>query len=187
MDDYSIAAIVDFEVYLLVAMKTRIKMSRKESQLEAKLSEHGFSVTDAEYTHARIADVLGNESLYFENMKRLLGLTNQEVTELVYKSVLWPNFEFRAASNSNGHIESARYRHLLRSSRKVASPVELAMWSVDAIEFAEQFGPLTNRRSWPTTDAYLAGYEEYEFSWNGETYGAGFSWGLFMFAAMSWE
>lgn len=32
----------------------------------------------------------------------------------------------------------------------------------------------------------VAQHEHYKFEWNGEQYGAGFSWGLFLFAARLW-
>lgn len=51
----AVGATVNFEVYLLLTMKLRIKMSQKQRQLEAKLA----SVGDAEYIHERLAEALG--------------------------------------------------------------------------------------------------------------------------------
>jgi hypothetical protein len=84
-------------------------------------------------------------------------------------------------------LESARFWHKRRDSPKVDSPTQLPMWSMDFTEFTEQFGPMTSGRKWPACDKLLPAYEEYEFSWAGESYGAGFSWGLFMFSALSWD
>ncbi|BCI90794.1 hypothetical protein NIIDMKKI_60000 [Mycobacterium kansasii] len=58
---------------------------------------------------------------------------------------------------------------------------------MDVAEFTERFGPMNSGRQWSLFDKLLPAYEEYEFSWEGESYGAGFSWGLFMFSAMSWD
>jgi hypothetical protein len=183
----SIGATVDFEVYLLMTMKLRIKMSHKELQLEAKLAEQGLSVADAERIHERVARALGDEASYFGNMKKLLGIAEQAATSFEYSSVLWPGFSFNPTAREDGMLESARYRHTRRDSSSVDSPTQLPIWSMDVTEFAEQYGPLTSGRKWPVSDKLLPGYEEYEFSWAGESYGAGFSWGLFMFSAMSWD
>jgi hypothetical protein len=187
MNSGSVGAIVDFEVYLLMTMKLRIKMSHQELQMEAKLAEHGLSVVDAERIHEQVAQTLGDESSYFENMKTLLGIADQDATSVEYNSVLWPGFSFNATASGDGTLESARYRHTRRDSPSVDSPTQLPIWSMDVTEFAEQYGPLKSGRKWPVSDKLLPGYEEYEFSWAGETYGAGFSWGLFMFSAMSWD
>lgn len=183
----SVGATVDFEVYLLMTMKLRIKMSHKELQLEAKLAEHGLSVSDAERIHERVAKALGDEASYFGNMKKLLGVAEQDGTSVKYDSVLWPGFSFNATASEDGMLESARYRHTRRDSPSVDSPTQLPIWSMDVSEFAEQYGPLTSGRKWAVSDKLLPGYEEYEFSWAGESYGAGFSWGLLMFSAMSWD
>jgi len=183
----SIDATVKFEVYLLMTMKLRIKMSHEEPQLAAKLAEHGVSVGDAERIHERVAQALGDEASYFENMKKLLGLADQGATSFEFNSVMWPGFSFNATANEDGMLESARYGHMRGDSPSVDSPTELPIWSMDVSEFAEQYGPLTSGRKWSVSDKLLPGYEEYEFSWAGQSYGAGFSWGLFMFSAMSWD
>lgn len=187
MNRGSVSATVDFEVFLLMTMKLRIKMSHKENQLAAKLAEHGLSVDDAEHIHERIAEALGDEASYFRNLKKLLGIADENATSLQYDSILWPGFNFNAVAGDDGMLESVRYRHVRRDPPHVDSPTQLPIWSMDVTEFAEQFGPLTTGRKWPVSDDLLPGYEEYEFSWGGESYGAGFSWGLFMYSAMSWD
>jgi hypothetical protein len=73
MNTASIPALIEFEVYLLMTMKLRIRMSHKEFQLDTKLAEHGLSVGEAEHIHERVAETLGDEASYFQNMKKLLG------------------------------------------------------------------------------------------------------------------
>lgn len=181
-----VSAVVDFETYLLMTMKLRVKMSHKEAQLEAKLAEQGMSVDDAQRVHDRIAHLLGDEASYFSNMKELMG-ADQEATWLKYNSVLWPGFEFKATAGADGVLESARYWHTRRDLPTVNSPTELPIWSMDVTEFTERFGPMNRRRKWSLFDDLLPAYEEYEFQWGEDNYGAGFSWGLFMFSAMSWD
>jgi hypothetical protein len=186
MNPVPTVTIVDFEVHLLMTMKLRIKMSHKEAQLEGKLAEHGLSVETAEGIHKQIAQSVGDEASYFENMKKLLGFA-EDATSLKYESVLWPGFTFKASTDEHGRLESARYTHKRRSSPGVDSPTGLAIWSMDVTEFREHFGPTNAGRKWSLFDKLLPAYEEYEFQWRGESYGAGFSWGLFMFSAMSWD
>ena len=187
MNTAAVTAIVDFEVYLLMTMKLRIRMSHKEAQLEAKLAEHGFSVDDGERLHERVAEALADEASYFGNMKKLLGIADQDATSLEYSSVLWPGFDFNAIASEDGLLESARYWHTRRCSPTADSPIGLPIWSMDVTEFTQQFGPMRGSRRWSLFDKLLPAYEEYEFPWNGESYGAGFSWGLFMFSAKSWD
>ena len=186
MNRASVTAIVDFEVYLLMTMKLRIRMSHQEAQLKAKLAEQGFSVDDGERIHERVAEALGDEASYFGNMRKLLGIADQNATSLQHSSVLWPGFDFNAIGSKDGLLESARYWHTGRDSITADSPIGLPIWSMDVTEFTEQFGPMRGGRQWSPFDKLLPAYEEYEFPWRGESYGAGFSWGLFMFAAKSW-
>lgn len=161
-------------------------MSRKQAQLEAKLAEQGLSIDDAERIHGRIAEALGDEATFFANMKKLLGILDQGALSLEYGSILWPGFDFKAVSGAGGQLESARYWHKTRGQDRVGSPIELPIWSMDVTEFLDAFGPMRRGRHWALSDKFLPAYEEYEFPWEGESYGAGFSWGLFMFAAKSW-
>nr|WP_240316586.1 hypothetical protein [Mycobacterium persicum] len=179
-------AIIDFEIYLLMTMKLRISMSRKQAQLEAKLAEHRLSIDDAECIHKRVAEVLGDEASYLGNMKNLLWVVNQDAPSLKFSSVLWPGFDFNAVTDEDGLIESARYWHIRRNSHRFNSPTEVPIWGMDVTEFTEHFGPMRGGRQWPLFEKFLPAYEEYEFPWVGESYGAGFSWGLFMFSAKSW-
>jgi hypothetical protein len=179
-------AIIDFEIYLLMTMQLRMRMSHKEAHLEAKLAENGFSVDDAARVHARIAEALGEEAVAFESLKNLLDIADPDSVSLEYSSVFWPGFEFKAVAGKDGLLDAARYWHTRHDSYDIDSPTELPIWSMDVTEFTERFGPMRRGRQWPLFDEVLPGYEEYEFPWNGESYGAGFNWGLFMFAAKSW-
>ncbi|AMU23494.1 hypothetical protein A3N95_01175 [Mycobacteroides abscessus] len=58
--------------------------------------------------------------------------------------------------------------------------------SVSVQEFADRFGPATLNYSSTLSEKVLPAHEHYKFEWNGEQYGAGFSWGLFLFAARLW-
>ncbi|WIM87453.1 hypothetical protein PT015_21855 [Candidatus Mycobacterium wuenschmannii] len=178
---------IDFEAHLLVSMKLRIKMSHNESQLEAKLAQNRISIERAAHSHEKITKALAGEAHFFTNMKRLLQPEMQDATSLEYDSVLWPGFRFKATGSHSGHIESAGYQRTDNVANRVGAPVDLEMWTMDVAEFADRFGPLSAGRKWSFVDGHLPGYEEHEFVWEGESYGAGFSWGLFMFAAMSWD
>lgn len=187
MNVSSYPVIIDFDVYLLMTMRLRMSMANKEAQLEAKLAEHGLSLEDAELIHERIARALGDEASRYENMKKLLGVADQDSAELKYNSILWPGFDFNAIAGDEGVLESAGYWHTRRDSPCVDSPTELLTWSVDIAEFAEQFGLMTLRGKWPLFDEFLPAYEEYDFFWNGEHYGARFIWGLFLSSSICWD
>ena len=178
--------IVNFEIYVLMTMKLRLKMSRKEDALAAKISQHGFSIDDAEHIHRQVSGALEEESTRFVSMKKLLGVADQGASVLTYASILWPGFDFNAIADGRGLLESAAYSHKCHQSTSVKSPTELALWSVDVSEFTERFGPMRRSRRWSVSDQLLPAYEEYEFLWDGESYGAGFSWGLLMFSSKSW-
>lgn len=182
-----VSAIVDFEVHLLMTMKLRIRMSHKEAQLQNKLTEHSISAGDAERIHERVTEALGDEASYFGNLKKLLGIADHDAASLEYNSVLWPGFDFNAIADEGGRLKSARYQHTKRDSPSVDSPIDLPIWSMDVGEFTEHFGPMRGGRQWSLFDKILPAYEEYEFPWDGESYGAGFSWGLFMYSAKSWD
>lgn len=183
----SMRAVIDFEIYLLMTMKVRMSMAGKESLLEAKLAENKFTIEQAKHIHERIAEALGDEASRFENMKKLLGIVGPDASSLKYSSALWPGFEFTATVGEDGLLESAGYSHTRHALPSVASPIEMPTWSVDSTEFAKYFGPLTLRGKWPLFDEYLPGYEEYEFAWKGERYGARFIWGLFLSSSMYWD
>jgi hypothetical protein len=186
MGTVSPTVIVDFEVYVLMTMKPRLKMSQKLDQLEAKLAAHGFTQADGEHVHARVARALGDEATFFGNLAKLLG-AQREVTSLTFRSALWPEFAFEASTGEGGRTVSAQYRRTDGATPDVAAPVGQPVWSLDVDEFAAHFGPLTLGRQWPLFDESLPNYAEHEFVWNGWRWGAGFSWGLFMFAAEFWE
>jgi hypothetical protein len=186
MGKASLTAVVEFEIYVLMTMKLRLKMSQKLDQLEVKLVDHGFTPADAERIHGQLVEALGDETTFFYNLARLLG-AHPEGTSLTFKSVLWPEFAFVATVGEGGRIESAQYRRIGGAASDVDSPTGRPCWSLDLAEFATLFGPVTLGRQWPLFDEYLPNYQECEFDWNGWPWGAGFCWGLFMFAAESWE
>ncbi len=181
------AALIDFETYILMTMKLRMSMADKGAQLEAKLAEHGLSLHDAELIYERIAENLSDEASRFENMKKLLGIADPASASFRYGSVFWPGFEFNASADEARLVASAGYRHTAHNPPRVDSPADLPTWSVDIAEFGERFGPMILRGKWPLFDEFLPAYEEYEFSWNGEDYGARFIWGLFLSSSIRWD
>lgn len=187
MTEIAESAIVDFEIYVLMTMKLRMSMSQITEHLHAKLSEHGLSVEDGERARDRVASSLGDEASYFRNLKVLLTGTDSDATSLEFASALWPDFDFKAVAAESGSTQSMNYRRMRGQFPQVESPKEFGPWEVDVNDFARRFGPLTPGPLRPLNDQYLANYQEYGFSWNGRGYGAGFSWGLFMFAAQDWD
>lgn len=181
------AALMEFEAYILMTMKLRMSMADKGAQLEAKLAEHGLSLRDAELIYQRIAENLSDENSRFENMKKLLGLTGAASAALKYASIFWPGFEFGATADETGLLESAGYRHTTHDPARIDSPTDVPTWSMDIAEFGERFGPINLRGKWPLFHEFLPAYEEYEFSWNGEKYGARFIWGLFLSSSIYWD
>jgi hypothetical protein len=121
------------------------------------------------------------------DIKTLLGIHDDDSTSLKYSSILWPGFGFHAGADEYGLLESAQYRHTRRDSPSVNSPAELPTWSVDVVEFAVRFGPIAIRRKWPIFDEVLPAHEEYEYLFNGDRYGARFTWGLLLSSSMYWE
>lgn len=109
------AAVIDFEVYLLMMMKLRMSMANKGAQLKAKLAAKELSLRDAELIDKRIANALSDGATRFENMKSLLGITGSGAASLKYESVLWPGFEFNAIADAGGRLESAGYTHTQRN------------------------------------------------------------------------
>lgn len=175
---------LEFEVYLLVTMQHG--MINRQAVLESKLSERGLSFMDAQKIHQRLADLFAHSGSQFEDLKRLVGATGGGARSLTYNGVLWPEFAFTATADGVGALESARY--MRENGRPVAalSPVEQPPWSMDTSDFNDHFGPtaLTYRSS--LFDSVLPAHEVHEFTWEGTKYGAGFSWGLFLFASKLW-
>lgn len=179
--------VVNFEVYLLMTMKIRMGSEKEAKLLQAKLGEYGLSLPDAERIYETVAKALDGEASRFENMKKLLGITDTACATVGYTSILWPDFDFKATADKDGRLESARYWHARGHFPNVDSPAELPTWSTDVTEFAANFGPMTNGDRRPLFDKVLPAHEGYEFLWNGERYGAEFSWGLFLYSAEFWE
>ena len=188
MPAVSLTAIIDFEIFVLMTMKLRLSMADKKDRLEAKLADHDLSVADAERVYERISDVLNTDkSSCFSTMKSLLGTSDPDCTSLTYRSVLWPEFNFQATGSQDGSLKSAHYRHAVPPTQKIGPPAEIQLWSIDVSEFAQHFQPLTLRYKTDLFDKFLPQYEEYEFSWAGERYGARFIWGFFVSSSQSWE
>ncbi|RAU89692.1 hypothetical protein DQP58_26040 [Mycobacterium colombiense] len=170
-----------------MTMKIRMAMAGMQSQLETKLAEHGLTLDQASQIHKRVGEALSDDASRFQSMQQVLGIAGSEATSLGYTSVLWPGFDFKATASESGLLKTAGYRHTRRSSSTVDSPTELPIWSVDVNEFQTHFGSLTLRGKWPLFDEFLPAYEEYEFGWKGERYGARFIWGLFLSSSIYWD
>ena len=181
------AAIRDFEVYLLMTMKPRLALADTWGLLDAKLAKAAISISGAKRISDRISQALSHEASRFRDLTALLEVADAHVTSVSYHSVLWPGWNFSARASSNGGLESAGYTHLEHAALSVESPTHLAPWSVDIREFDELFGPSTVRDKRALFDTILPAYEEYEFSWNGDRYGARFLWGLFLSSSAYWE
>lgn len=176
-------SVLDFEVYALVTMK--FGMINREARMEAKLAEHGLSWGDAEAIGERLARTLGDESSFFSSLLGFLG-AGEDSASVKFSSVLWPEFDFEAVADANGVVESGRYKRVRGRAPDADSPRDLPPWSVGVPEFAERFGPVTLKRRTAPGEGLLPAHESYTFEWDGEHYGAGFSWGLFLFAAKLW-
>ncbi|SIH25286.1 Uncharacterised protein [Mycobacteroides abscessus subsp. abscessus] len=195
-DELGGAAVFDFEVYVLMSMELRLGMASdpaKKLRLQHKLAEHGLTTEDGKRIHGQVLEALVDEDSFFTNLKKLLG-TQTDAKEVVFASGLWPEFEFKANSNDDGQIRSARYWHTRKPAppSQLDSPNDVAHWSMDLEEFAEHFGPVKLVEQLPLFHEFLPAYEEHQFEWvdkYGQTrdYGAGFSWGLFMSAGQFWD
>ncbi|WP_396935531.1 hypothetical protein [Mycolicibacterium sp.] len=184
MNAVSMGSVLDFEVYLLVTMK--YGMLNREAVLEAKLAEHGLSFADAERTHGRITELLSNEATQFESLRALLGAGRQETQSLGFSGILWPDFDFTAHTSTSGAIQPAGYRRARGQAVVAESPTEQPPWSMDVAEFIHHFGPTTVQYQSGLFDKTLPAHVGHEFDWSGRAYGAGFSWGLFLFASLMW-
>lgn len=183
MDIAPVVSVLDFEIYVLVAMK--LGMINREVRMEAKLAGDGFTMRDAEAIAERVAQALGDESTFFNGPTHGLA-ADTDSASVGFTSVLWPEFDFEAIRDANGVVQSARYRRVRGRAPEADSPEDLLSWSVSVQEFADRFGPATLNYSSTLSEKVLPAHEHYKFEWNGEQYGAGFSWGLFLFAARLW-
>jgi hypothetical protein len=180
------SGVVDFEVYLLMTMKPRLSLADAQGLFDTKVAQAGLSLNVARRIYDRISEALSEEMSRFRDIKAVLGV-DDDANSLKYSSVLWPGFEFIVQADMNGLLESAGYMHLERCALGAQSPTDLAAWSVDVAEFTERFGPVIQREKRPSFDKVLPAFEEYEFSWNGDRYGAGFLWGLFLSSSAYWD
>lgn len=187
MNTGSVASIREFDIYLLMTMRRRLSMAGKKPALEEKLAEHGLSLTDGVDIYHRISETFNDEATGFNALKDLLGVTDRKCTAFKYPSALWPGFNFEVLGNHEGLLGSARFRQAVPSTHAIESPTEAEIWSVDVEQFTQNFQPLTLRYQAGFFDQFLPAYEEYEFSWAGERYGARFIWGLFLSSSIFWE
>ncbi|KZS67019.1 hypothetical protein [Mycobacterium ostraviense] len=74
MDLTLYAAVVDFEVYLLMTMQPRLSLADTVGLLDAKLAKIGLSFDGAVRIHDRVAEALSEEISRFRDMKTLLVL-----------------------------------------------------------------------------------------------------------------
>lgn len=183
MNAAPVTSVLDFEIYLLVSMK--FGMINREARIEAKLAERKLSLGDAEAIGERIAQALGDESSFFDGLKGLLG-TDPSSVSVEFSSVLWPEFDFVAIADAKGVVESARYRRARGHVPRADSPEDQPSWSASVPEFVERFGSATLDFQSAPGAKVLPAHEHHKFEWSGEQYGAGFSWGLFLFAARLW-
>jgi hypothetical protein len=182
-----VTAVTDFEVYLLMTMKPRLSLADTQGLLDARLSKVGVSRDNAVRIYERIAAALTEETSRFRTMRKLVGISDGDDRSLRYTSVLWPGFDFNARADERGLVESAGYTHTKQTPFDVESPTELAAWSIDIPEFEKRFGPSVGSEKRPLFDEILPAYEEYEFIWHGDRYGAAFLWGLFLTSSAYWE
>ncbi|MUM17002.1 hypothetical protein FZI91_20195 [Mycobacterium sp. CBMA271] len=177
----SVPAVLAFEVYVLMTMKLRLKMCQKSHELESKLSEHGLSGDEGQRLHDRAAAAFQSESTFVPDLQKFLGIDGP--TSVTFSSILWSEFDFEAVA---GEVNTVGYRHVRGRCVDVISPRDLPTWSMDVAEFAKRFGPVGPAHECPLFDDHLPAYREHTYVWNGQDFGAGFSWGLFMFAAKLW-
>ncbi|SLI56622.1 Uncharacterised protein [Mycobacteroides abscessus subsp. bolletii] len=184
------SAIFDFEIYVLMTMELRLKMTNEPSErarLGNKLAEHGLTLQDGKRIHGQMTEALADEESFFANLKTFLGV-NSNAAEVQFTSVLWPEFDFTASVGPDGQL-SARYHHARGSEARIQphSVRDIPNWSMDLKEFGELFGPLSCGLRHPIFHELIPAYEEHQFEWDGRDYSAGFCWGLFMFAAQHWD
>ena len=178
------SSVLEFEVYLLATMK--FGMLIREAEREAKLADYGLSIGDSERIHRRIAELLADRSTQFENLRSLIGPETSENGSLTFSGILWPEFDFTAESGNGRAIKAAGYRRARGQAMGATSPTEQSPWSMDVADFTHYFGLTTIGFRSGLFDEPLPAHEGHDFNWNGRTYRAGFSWGLFRFASLMW-
>ncbi|MHC9296715.1 hypothetical protein ACRCUN_29980 [Mycobacterium sp. LTG2003] len=183
MDALQRTTFFDFEIYVLASMK--LGMLPKRADIDAKLSDYDLSLEAAESIGNRVVHDLGSNASRFPRLKAIVG-ADQSAISVRRTSVLWPQFDFTASGDENEILRSVRYEYVRGALPKVDDPTDVAPWSAGVSEFADRFGPLTLRDQSPPFQKYLPAHEHYDFSWNGDEYGAAFSWGIFLFSAKLW-
>ncbi|SHS47517.1 Uncharacterised protein [Mycobacteroides abscessus subsp. abscessus] len=151
MDIAPVVSALDFEIYVLVAMK--LGMINREVRMEAKLAGDGFTMRDAEAIAERVAQALGDESTFFNGPTHGLA-ADADSASVGFTSVLWPEFDFEATRDANGVVQSARYRRVRGRAPEADSPEDLLSWSVSVQEFADRFGPATLNYSSTLSEKY---------------------------------
>lgn len=162
-------------------------MADNDASLEAKLTEHGSSLPDAERIYQRTTEAFNDRATAFSALKGLLDIADPECVAFQHRSVLWPGFDFDVVGNRDGVLRSARFKQAEPSAHTAESPAGAKIWSMDVSHFEQTFRPLTLRHQTSHFDKFLPAYEEYEFRWEGERYGARFVWGLFLSSSIFWE
>lgn len=175
----------DFEVYALMSMRFRMNFSSQRPAFDAKLAAHGLTAADGERIREGVTAALGDEPYFFDNLRTLLAAPS--AMHVGFTSVLWTEFDFCAIPNDDDGRFRAGYRHVRGEMPAVDGPRDVALWSTDVTTFARRFGPFFGGRRWPLVDPYFPAYREHQFDWGDRNYGAGFCWGLFMFAAQEWD
>lgn len=182
MSPFAEDVVLDFEIYLLMTM--RFGLLDKRDEIEKKLSEHELSLEEGESIHGRMKNLFDDEQYFLSNLYKFLDIRHH--SPLSFNSMLWPGYDFAATMGESGRVDSARYRRIREVSREMQSPAELPPWCMDVSDFAAHFDGAILRQQYSLSDKFLPAHDYYEFEWNGDRYGAGFSWGIFLSAARLW-
>lgn len=182
MSPFTEDAVLDFEIYLLMTM--RFGLLDKRNEIEKKLSEHELSLDEGEFIHGKMKNFFNDEQYFLSNLYKCLDM--QHHSPLGFNSALWPGYDFTATTGESGRVDSAQYKRTREVSHEMQSPAELPPWCMDVSDFAAHFGGVILRQQYSLSDKFLPAHDYYEFEWNGDRYGAGFSWGIFLSAARLW-
>lgn len=181
------SAIVDFETYVLITMK--FGLLDKQEIIKEKLLEHGLSLAEGEEIYGRMKDCLDGDKHFFTNLCEYLDAPSQN-SSFGFDSRLWLGYKFMITKDGSGSVSVARYNCARRVPYEVGevgqAPLEIAPWSMDVPEFLARFNGASLCQQYSLFDELLPAHEYYEFEWNGDRYGAGFSWGIFLSAARLW-
>lgn len=158
---------IEFEIHQLLLMRC------SDSEKRDKLADFGISIQEATIISDRVHRKLHLGPEQFSNLKELIDAPSATTTSIRSRSSFWPQFDFIAESTNFGTIGPARYVRSGNMPTTVANPADFPLWSVTVDEFSQLFGPLQAVDSWYPN-------EEYVFDFDGQRYGVGFGWGLFL-------